>query len=172
MSLSVATARARVFAVLGAVAGISGGVAKVHDRWRQITDEAALKSIGVGTSGRLHVWMVSLADGDPFLHLNAQNAPGHSGINYSKVLYTFNILGWYAHKDTDESEKAWADQVEAVISAFRISVQAGNPKLGDANVGDAGPAQWVEGGFRHLPPKDGGVLCHFARLALPVRGQP
>jgi hypothetical protein len=172
MSLTIAAARADVFAVLSGVAGISGGAAKAYDRFRYIQDEAVLKSIGVGTSGRLHVWMVTLATEGPFLHLNAQNSPGWSGINYSKVLYTFDVLGWYAHKDADASEKAWADQVEAVITAFRLAVQTGTAKLGDPNVGDAGPAQWVEGGHVHLPPRDGGALCHFARVRVPVRGQP
>lgn len=169
MSLSISTARARVFAVLSGVAGITGGVAMVHDYFRTITDELTLRTIGVGSSGRLHVWMVALADDSPFLHLNAQNAPGWSGINYSKVLYAFDLLGWYAHKDSAASEKAWADQVEAVITAFRQAVQTGSPKLGDANVTDAGPPQWIEGGYRMQP---GNVLCHFARVRVAVRAQP
>lgn len=169
MSLSVATARARVYAVLAAVAGITGGIARVHDYFRLIQDEDTLKALAIGTSGRVHVWMVSLTDQDPFVSLNAQGSPGRAGINFDQVRYTFHLFGWYGLQDASATEKTWADQVEAVITAFRNAVLTGSPKLGDANVIEAGPAQWVEGGYRMMP---GNVLCHFARLTVAVRALP
>jgi hypothetical protein len=169
MSLTVATARLRVYTTLAAVAGITGGVAKVHDYYRFIHDEATRDAVCVGSSGRLHAWMVELADTEPIVALNASGTPGRMGINYEQVRYTFNLFGWYAVSDAAASGKAWADQVEAVITAFRTAVLTGSPKLGDANVIEAGPAQWVEGGFRMQP---GSVLCHFARLTMPVRATP
>jgi hypothetical protein len=172
MSLSVATARLRVYTLLASVAGITGGAAKVHDYFRFIDSEAARDLHCIGTSGKFHFWMVTLADGEPAVQLNAQNGLGDSGINYEKVRYTFNLLGYYAVDDATQSEKVWADQVEAVIAAFRASVHnPGQPKLGDPNVGYASVPQWLEGGYRAFPPGDGGVTCHFARLQVVVRAQ-
>jgi hypothetical protein len=169
VSLSVSTARARVFAVLAGVAGISGGAAMVHDYFRLIQDEETLKSLAIGTSGRVHVWMLSLSDQDPFVSLNAQGQPGRAGLNFDQVRYAFQIFGWYGVQDAAASEKAWASQVEAVITAFRNAVLTGTAKLGEENVIEAGPSQWVEGGYRMLP---GNVLCHFARLTISVRALP
>lgn len=165
MTLSIATARLRVFNVLDAVSALSG--AKRYDYFRYSNDEATMRSLFVGSSGRLNAWMVSLSPDDPYITLNAQGAPGHSGINFEQARYTFHLHGYFAHDDASASEKAWADQVEAVIAGFRQAVIVGQPKLGDANVIDAGPAQWVEGPLSQFC----GVLCHRGRLTMPVRAQ-
>jgi hypothetical protein len=165
MTLSIATARMRVYNVLNGVAVLSG--ARVYDYFRYSNDEGTMRSFFVGSSGRLNAWMVSLSPDDPYITLNAQGGPGHSGINFEQARFTFHLHGYYAHDDAGASEKAWADQVEAVIAAFRAAVLTGSPKLGDANVIDAGPAQWVEGPLSQFC----GVLCHRGRLTMPLRVQ-
>jgi hypothetical protein len=168
MSISLAQAWARVFTVLSGVAGITGGVATVHDYFRTATDEAAQKTLFRGSSGRLHVWMVDLQDGDPYITVGPTGSPGRYPLNYEQAVYRFALYGWYAHNDAAASSKAWADQVEAVIAKFRADkkLTLGDP-VTNPPVIDSGPAQWAEGGHRMF----GGVLCHFGRLLMPVKVQ-
>jgi hypothetical protein len=165
--ITLAQARARIFTIVGGVAGIAGQ-AKVHDYLRWGLRDADLRALCVGPSNRLHVWMVSLYDADPHITLSASGAPGHTGLNYEQSRYQFAIHGWYAHNDADASEKAWTDQVAAVIAAFRADkkLTLGDP-VANPPVIDSGPAQWAEAPFRKFT----GVLCHYGRLSLPVKVQ-
>jgi hypothetical protein len=62
-----------------------------------------------------------------------------------------------------------ADLVERVIAAFRADKKLAT---GQATfVIDSGPIQWVDGQMRMMPPKDGGAVCHYARLSLRAREQ-
>lgn len=165
-AITLAEARAAVYNTLNGVAALAGQ-ARVHDYFRWNKDDAALRTLCVGAGGRMNVWMVSFYGADPYTALNAQGAPGHSGINFQQARWAFTLHGYYAHNDAAASEKAWPDQVEAVISAFRIASLTGSPRLGDARILDAGPAQWVE----NNPVMFAGVLCHNGRLVLPLRVQ-
>ena len=156
--MSMSAVRARILVTLGAVSGITGGVAKVHDYFRHIADEKTLKDLCVGSSGRLHTWFISLAEGDPFITENPQGAPGR-GIAQEFGRYTFVLRGYLAHNDELATEKTFQDQVEAVINAFRQ-----DKKLGDTVI-DSGPLQWTAAPYRMFA----GVLCHTAELVLRVK---
>lgn len=164
--MSLVTVRAAIATVLGAVTGISGQ-AKVHDYFRMPKDptEKDIETIAIGPSGRPHVWMVTLAEADPFITVNQTGQPGRR-ISGEDALYTFNLHGFYAHNDADASEKAWDVQLEAVLAAFRANKKLG---LGFPFI-EARPPQWVEGGYRFFP-KEGGWLCHYARLVLVTKEQ-
>jgi hypothetical protein len=156
----LAAVRERIRLTMAGVAGIG----QVHKRVRAILDEAAVNSLAL-QGGRINVWFITLADGDPYITVNSKGEPGRNPANHELADYAFVIHGWYAADDADNSEEAFTNLVEAVIAAFRADKKLGNTVI------DSGPLQWAEGGYRLMPPKEGGATCHYARLNLRVREQ-
>ena len=73
MSLGLATVRARIVTILSGVVGI--GV--VHNRIRAVNTEEAVNALCV-SGGHINVWMVTLADRDPYITVNSAGNPGRN----------------------------------------------------------------------------------------------
>ena len=148
--------------ILAVLQGVTG-IGQVHDFFRLVTSEKG-RNDNLVSEGRVHFWVVTNTPANAYI---TRRFPA----SHSQATYGFEIHGFYAVKDADASEKAFRVIVERVIRAF----EAGDKKLGNPSVIEAGPADWIEGGGpeadRTVPPGEGGVLCHYARLSLPVRVQ-
>jgi len=158
MSVSIAAARASIYARLSAAVG---SVANVHDYTRMVTDEAT-RDVVCKKGGLFSFWYVSLADDNPFLTVNSRRIEGRNPINNEFGLYNFSLHGFYGWNDANATEKTFADIVESVVTAFR-----NDKKLGETVI-DSGPIQWHDGKPRMYPPGEGGVLCHYGRLDISV----
>lgn len=151
MSLAseIANARTRIVTLLQGVSGIG----QVHAYMRWVEDDASKASLFV-SGGRLHVWMLSLG-GQP---AQLQRFPA----NHTQGRLLFHVHGFYALDDSAATQTTFENLVAAVIDAFGADKKLSNSVI------ESGPAQWQaddEGGHRVFA----GVLCHYARLALPVR---
>lgn len=150
--MSLGTIRTALAAKVQAVTGIVG-VAPVYDYWRHVTSEKEINDLLKGGSqGRLHFWCVSPAQSDP---LTIDNMGGCDQADP----WRFDIRGYYALLDADASEKAFLTIVEAVIEAFRLDKNLGGTVISNW------PVQWPENVHVMLA----GVLCHHARISVPVR---
>lgn len=147
--MSLAGVRARIKGIVDGVAGVG----RTHSYFRVVASDAEIAS-KLKASGKLHVWMVSLSDQNPY-HTKRHPA------NHEQGTYQYKVYGYYAVDDAAASEEVFSDLVEAVIAAFRA-----DKTLGDTVI-DSGPAQWSAGGYKTFA----GVLCHYAELDLAVREQ-
>lgn len=157
-----ATLRREIKRTLDGVAGIG----PTFDHYRHITKESGIQASLV-KSGRLHFWCLCLVPSNAVMAERFPASCEHS-------MYTYDIHGFYAFSQADESEKVFAGLVEGVIDAFRNNSKLRDPAAPTvATCIDSGPLQWIEGGgpeaWRMMPAGEGGSLCHYARLRLPVK---
>jgi hypothetical protein len=147
--------RARILAVLNTVEGVG----RTYDYFRHVTNEATTKALlkDQGT-GALHFWFIALASEETL----SQRRDGTLG----KGTLTYEMHGYMAVNDAEESEKAFAEKALDVLTAFNGAqklILDGSPIAG-VIVQDSGPIQWPSS--PHVMFND--VLCHYARLSLPV----
>jgi hypothetical protein len=107
---------------------------------------------------RIDAWFVSLDDTDVGI---TKRYPA----NHEHLTWMFALYGWLTVNDADNTEEIFDTRVEAVLNALRAA-----KKLNRNDVIEAGPAQWVAGGYRRVPPETG-TLCHFAHLRFKVHVQ-
>jgi hypothetical protein len=166
--MSLASVRSRIHTTLSDAVVLGAALstqAQVHRYFRSVKSEQEIASkLKHATTSKLHAWMVSL-DERAFTTTRSSRQQGRDPMR-EFGLYNFALYGYYAVDDAVASEETWSDIVEDVIDAFRADKKLNN------TVVDSGPPQWVRGGGGEgcvlMPSGNGSVLCHFAKLALPV----
>jgi hypothetical protein len=150
--------RARIVVILKGVAGVG----PVYNRVRNIQHEATAQQLLRDAGNALAFWFVTLAASETFSQ--TRFPAGHS-----EGRVTFELLGYRALKDADDSENTFHQHVAEVIEAFET---AQNKKLltdpqdaATALAIEAGPVQWPVAGHVMMA----SALAHQARLTLPVR---
>lgn len=146
----LADVRAALAALLAGVTGIG----QVHDYFRLVTDEVTAKARFV-TGGRLHAWMVTLADDEAYEEALA------TGARCRRIRARFAVHGYYAVDDADASEKAFETVLQAVIDALREDHTLGGVVI------VAMPPRVRE--FTHRTFAT--VLCHYTRIELDVHAE-
>lgn len=139
-------------ALAGVLATVPG-IGRVHDYLRAITHETTRTDF-LMSGGRLHAWMVTLSDDEPY---RENRAPS----NCARADVVLSVYGWYALADADASEKAFATVLQAALDTLRE-----NKTLGGTVI-EAGPAAVREFGHRMYA----NVACHYVRLDVPIRAQ-
>lgn len=142
-------------------ASVPSGV-QVHSYFRLSTSDAQMRAqiqSTVAGDTRFRAWMVSLAESDTGL-------ARFWGSGQEQVDYTFAMHGWMTVDDADATERKWCDELEGIALAFRAA-----PRLNRTDIIEAGPIQIAAFGYRRVPPKDEGYLCHYAMLTYRIRVQ-
>ena len=124
------------------------GIGVVHDYDRWAADWAALVNLYV-SNDKLNGWHIT------------RKATGEAWKSLPVVerAHTYEIIGIYALKDADASEKTFQDLVEKVMEELRFDFTLGG------NCQQTGPLK-----LETLEPRMfGSVLCHVAVLKLPVQ---
>lgn len=146
---TLATVRAAVKARV--VAAVPTGT-PVHDYFRHLEDEATRAAVAVDASGRLHVWMVTLASEAPV------TLPV-LGAGHTQAQLAFELHGYLALADASATEKTMDAEVADIIDAFRADKYLGGAAI------NAWPVERAAGGWIQFT----SALCHYARLTVPVR---
>jgi hypothetical protein len=141
--------RARLATVMAGVAGIG----QVHDYFRRAQHEAEIQAL-FQSSGRLHVWFVTLGDDTPYTERRKGGVCSEATVRYA-------LHGYFALEDADASEKEFEVVLQAVLTALRSDPYLG---LSDVVIEAAPPAVSVLG---HAKFAD--VLCHYARVDMSIR---
>jgi hypothetical protein len=147
------TIRTRIKDILEAVSGVG----RVYDYFRHVTNEATqaalLKDAGTGA---LHFWFITLSQENTL----DQRRDG----TLARDTLTYELHGFMAVNDAQESEKAFAARVLDVVTAFNVAQKLALSGVALAGVIDSGPIQWPMSPHVMF----NSVLCHFAKLSLPV----
>lgn len=139
-------------ALAGVLATVPG-IGRVHDYLRVVLNESERKDFLL-SGGRLHSWMVTLSDDEPY---RENRAPS----NCARADVVLSVHGYYAVADLDASEKAFTTVLDAALATLREN------KSLSGTVIEAGPAAVREFGHRMYA----NVACHYVRLDVPIRAQ-
>lgn len=146
--MTLAAMRAALKATLDAVPGIG----RTYDYWRLVQHQAEVQADYV-SSGKLHVWFLSLADDEPFTESRY--------VGCSRVVGKFWLHGYYALDAQGESEKDFEGIAQAVLTAFRADAQLAGAAI------DSGPMRIKEAGHRQFCD----VTCHYVQMETTVLAQ-
>jgi hypothetical protein len=126
----------------------------VYDYFRDINNEAVRNSIAKDSGGKLHVWMMTLADQDPTVvdFVKVGHSQGH---------FNFLLYGYLATKDAAATEITFDAECCDVIDKFITDKYLGGNAL------NAWPVSRVQGGWVQFA----NVLCHRAVMSMPVLTQ-
>lgn len=150
---AIATVRAAIKAKIETVPSVG----RVYGRRRLVEKDTEMKELLITSDGKLLFWFVSLARDAPY---NQKRL----GSSQTQATYRFQVEAFLKFNDGDNSEELFDNLVEDVIEAFEA-----DEKLGDILI-EGGPLNW-EADELAFYPRDGGVLCHYARLIFPARVQ-
>lgn len=145
--------------------------AKVHGRVRWFEDIARFREITTGADGRLHVWYVTTA--------TPADTPRLTGPTVRRRVYRYDIIGYLASRDGDGTENIMSAECTAILDALigqpgrRIPDISGVIGLGLDEDGGISVVEngGGESGYRMYGAGENGVLCHYARVSVPVRVQ-
>lgn len=144
--------------------------AKVHGRMRWFDTVATFTTIAKGTDGRIHVWYVTA--GTP------ADTAQRTGITVKQRVFRYELVGFMSSNDADATENLMAAECTTILDALLAESGRKLPVAGVICAGmdeDGGLAVVENGGgetgHRMYPAGDGGVLCNFARITIPVRVQ-
>ena len=146
--MTLAEMRAALKATLDTVPGIG----RTYDYWVRTQHEAETIA-AFKADGRLHTWLLTLADDESFSERRM--------VGCSRVTGRFWIHGYYSLSESGASEKDFETVLQAVITTFRADQQLGGSAI------DSGPMrvrQWQHVGFC-------GVTCHYVQLEIDVLSQ-
>lgn len=145
--------------------------AKVHGRMRWFDTVASFTTVAKGTDGRIHVWYVTTGTPADTARL--------TGASLKQRVFRYELVGFMASNDADSTENLMAAECTTILDAFLT--EAGRKLPGTSGVicvgmdEDGGLAVVENGGgetgHRMYPAGEGGVLCNFARITVPVRVQ-
>lgn len=106
--------------LLGALAGVTGGLGKVYKRRRIVRNEADVKAILAGTNGKVNAWMIYPAAAGTSV---TQRNPGFKGIGQQGgaegnviTTFQFSIDVYYQIDDAAGSEETFRDLVWAAAT--------------------------------------------------------
>lgn len=145
----LAAVRARI------VADVQGAVpagTPVYDYYRDMREEATRAAVFADGGGRLHTWMLNLAS-------EAPTVVDVLGAGHSQGRFNFELHGFFALADANATEKTWDSECCDVIEAFRVDKYLGG------NAINCWPVSRAQGGWVQFA----SVLCHYARLTVPVQ---
>ncbi len=141
------TIRAAIAAFLSAVPGAG----QVHQYERYSKDDKAFKQFYAGTGDVLQGWHI-------------RRVGRVEGADIGEVRTTWEIRGFRAINDGDESELAFDDLIDLVTAAYRA-----DPTMGGAVLWPTLDDSWAPELIDSGPAFFAGVLCHCAKLRLVTR---
>lgn len=144
--------------------------AKVHGRLRWFDSVAAFSTIAKGDDGRVHVWYVTA--GTP------ADTAQRTGVTVKQRVFRYELIGFMSSNDADSTENLMAAECTSILDALLAEAGRKLPVTGVicAGMDEDGGLSVVENGggetgHRMYPAGEGGVLCNFARITVPVRVQ-
>jgi len=144
--------------------------AKVYGRLRWFDTIATFTTIAKGTDSRVHVWYVTT--GTP------ADTAQRTGVTVKQRVFRYELIGFLSSYDADSTENMMATECTTILDALLTEPGRKLPSVtGVICVGmdeDGGLAVVENGGGEtghRTYPAEGGVLCNFARITVPVRVQ-
>lgn len=146
----LAAVKTRIVAQILTVSGID----KVYNRMRNLADDSVKKDELSDTDGRIHVWMVTRESS------RWQDLAQNQVTNQRRDQLV--IHGFYAVRDSDDSEAAFDALIESVMTAINADRRASS-KLGDTVANGEPPSLRLQDHRMYA-----NTLCHHAEIVLPV----
>lgn len=160
MTAHVETVRAAIVACLQSVPNV--GRVHAYQRYAARMPDLAAQYVGsVDGREQLRGWYVSRVS-----RLETAPVPGRRSVTCE-----WDIRGYMALADADESERVFDNLVEAICEAFRADETLGGTVAATvfAGEGNGGPEAAGPQAVEIQPVMFAGVLCHGARLKLTTR---